>query len=1003
MAYDYEKTKAAYEKLSKEQQKQFVEQNKDNANVQQFAMEYARDMANSSNPKVVQSPYENQGAGNYVYNERTWYYENQTDTSRNTTNQGLAPRPENVKTETPTKQQETVVNTVPEIKQQGQLKPLSQDYYNQTSDEAQNRIRANLNWYRQTNPELFSTYEDFKKNFSYDSRDEVQKQTLDNWYTGYQKSMELSAVPTNELYTQYKDWTVSLSDLETLRISNPTKYAELQETINKWNIISAYDDDKGEDTTWMSIQDMAYNAAMQMFTKWMSGDTSSGASQIFREYEEKMNDPEMLELADNCTEVENEIENIQMDLDSMKKSVEKEYEWTWASRAKINAIVWDRTYELQLQLRTLNSIYNKYTTQYNNRMQQYQNEFNMQLQEYQINQNERQTQMKELGFALDLMNFETNDQKQEREWNYWVKQQEYQNWNINSKDYQTRYKAALTSVQNLLSQYEWIPMERSAEQMAQDVLKAIDGGSDLGAELTKINKLIQQKPEYKYLYNNTYGKWNDISYQTFKLWDQEYIVYNNELMSSDEFNKKYWGKATGATWDAKPYDIVDAKVFSQTPVDYGYETLWTFLADPKNAKNSIWWWCGAFVNKYLKAIWVTNENYYDDNLSTKLNSVNTKVPKEWTIAVFDFGHITKETGQNHGHVWIVTKVYSDWSFDVIESNYNSDKKIWTRQHINPQSSSVKWFFDPSQPPAWSSTQWGNSSFVSWSIDWVPLAYERAVKNLVPAALQNSDAEREALNTVITNSYNWWIDQSQIALTFMGFDIRNEEDKNLALDLVNTVRTLSTDTQEWIVQTISDLMNQGNYTKAIQTVENAVSQQAQAAWNYIPESSVKNTMNRVNSLSNYISTLKDSPVGVVEWNMQEWLWKLSSSKSKEILNRIAAIESTLDIKDADTRARIVPQLSDQPSVFMSKLNNLNENLLSELNSWREIYGLPNLTTDALQNYSNRVSLYRNLQNNTTNTTQNSSDARYMSVMSDYSKNMTSKDVVNIDWYDFPSKF
>jgi hypothetical protein len=36
---------------------------------------------------------------------------------------------------------------------------------------------------------------------------------------------------------------------------------------------------------------------------------------------------------------------------------------------------------------------------------------------------------------------------------------------------------------------------------------------------------------------------------------------------------------------------------------------------------------------------------------------------------------------------------------------------------------------------------------------VPLAYERAVKNLVPAALQNSDAEREALNTIITNSYN----------------------------------------------------------------------------------------------------------------------------------------------------------------------------------------------------------------------------------------------------------
>ena len=47
-------------------------------------------------------------------------------------------------------------------------------------------------------------------------------------------------------------------------------------------------------------------------------------------------------------------------------------------------------------------------------------------------------------------------------------------------------------------------MQRSAEQMAQDILKAIDGGSDLGIELTKINQQIQQKPEYKYLYNQTY-------------------------------------------------------------------------------------------------------------------------------------------------------------------------------------------------------------------------------------------------------------------------------------------------------------------------------------------------------------------------------------------------------------------------------------------------------------------------------------------------------------------
>ena len=619
--------------------------------------------------------------------------------------------------ETPTKQEETTVSTVPEIQQQGELKPLSQEYYNQTSEEAQAKIINNLNWYKQTNPEYFSDYETFKKNFSYDARNEEQKHTLDTWYKWYTKWMELSWVPVQDLYTQWKDWSISDSDLQNLRISNPTKYAELQDTINKWNIIAAYDDDKWVDGTWLSLQDMAYNMAVQTFNKFMNGDSSSEASQYFRDYEAKMNDPEMLALSDQCTEVQEQMENIQSDLDAIKKSVEEEYAGTWATRSKINAIISDRSYELQLQLRTLNSEYNKYATQYNNRMQQYQNEFSMQLQEYQINQQARQQQMQELWFAMDLMNFETNEQKAQREWDYWVKQQEYQNGNINSKDYQTRYKAALSSVQNLLSQYEGIPMQRSAEQMAQDILKAIDNWSDLWAELTKINQQIQQKPEYKYLYNNTYrpaSTWQNI--QSYTIWDTEYVVYNGEMMTAADFNSKYGGKAIWSTWPAKAYNQIDNRAMNPNPMSiawYDWPTLWAFLADAKNKKWNNGWWCGAFVNRYLKSIWVS-EWYYDNDLSTKLNSVNTKIPTEWSIAVFDFGHITKETWENHGHVAIVTKVYDDGSFDVIESNFNSDKKVWIRQHIDPTSNSVKWFFDPSQPPAWMDVGWDltNNTFTN---------------------------------------------------------------------------------------------------------------------------------------------------------------------------------------------------------------------------------------------------------------------------------------------------
>jgi peptidoglycan hydrolase CwlO-like protein len=39
-----------------------------------------------------------------------------------------------------------------------------------------------------------------------------------------------------------------------------------------------------------------------------------------------MNNPDMLGLSDKCTEVQEEMENIQSDLDSIKKQVEAEYE-----------------------------------------------------------------------------------------------------------------------------------------------------------------------------------------------------------------------------------------------------------------------------------------------------------------------------------------------------------------------------------------------------------------------------------------------------------------------------------------------------------------------------------------------------------------------------------------------------------------------------------------------------------------------------------------------------
>jgi hypothetical protein len=574
------------------------------------------------------------------------------------------------------------------------------------------------------------------------------------------------------------------------------------------------------------------------------------------------------------------------------------------------------------------------------------------------------------------MNFETNDQKQEREWNYWVKQQEYQNWNINSKDYQTRYKAALKSVQNLLSQYEWIPMERSAEQMTQDVLKAIDNGSDLWTELTKINKLIQGKPEYKYLYNNTYWKWNDVKYDTFKLWDEEYIVYNNELMSAEEFNKKYWGKADGATWEAKPYDIVDAKVFdTNTMVNKWYPTLWEFLVDPRNQAKKNWGWCGAFVNRYLQLIWV-GKNYYDDNLSTKLNSVNTKVPQVWSIAVFDYWHITSETWQNHGHVAIVTNVNKDWTFDVIESNFNGDKIIWERKNINPQSSTCKWFFDPSQPPAWSSSGWNTLN-------------------------QSKDAFTAAWNNIALNLWS-----------------------------VSATNTFNEQLQNYL--------DKGDYTRAFEYITTQARNKADSDTKQAINSA-ESAISALVSIQHWLDAFYEAwgDTWIFAWTAEQVankIWKTTDPKLKQLATQInVAIQkyrqaiswAAFSEQEAAEYASIFPSTKNDKELNTALIDWTLQTMLQNLTSsyaqilWTSTYtdllqAYQNSTGDIYNYYWNKDTLTKYLENNgylktadnsimLSNIWNNTNDARYMSVMSDYSKNMKSKNVVNIDWYDFPSTF
>ena len=674
MAISYEDWKKSYEWMSTDQQARYANMVKGNATAEEYANRYIQEKQNAGTfgQKTAKSyTNANQPVETPTTRQETPVVNQQPETTTVDVARNETPKVDVITPEKPKK--ETPVTTVSEIKQEWALTPLSKEYYSQTSDEAQTKIINNLNWYRTTNPEYFTDYETFKKNFSYDARNDEQKNTLDVWYKWYSQGLQLSSTPIADLYTQYKNWSISTTDLESLRVANPEKYAELQQQINKGNIIAAYDDDKwGSETMFDQLRNtFLQNMITNLTAAW------SSAWSIFDDYKEKMESPEMTELGDEAAKKQEEIEKVQADIDSMKKQVEAEYEGTWASRAKINAIISDRTYDLQLQLRSLNSEYNRVATQYNNRMNQYQSEFQLQLQEYQINMQERNQKMNELWFAMDLMNYETPQQKQEREWNFWLKQQEYKDWNINSKDPTIQLKAIQNSVDSLLQNYQWIPTIRSSTQIAQDIQTAIKNGSNLGEELTKLNKQMQSKPEYKLMYKATYN-WK----QTLGTinWKSAVITYDAagnyvwyELLSTSPNSINNWNRTS------------QIKSFSDV-WDLSSNSWDNYVANIENAVQlgSWWWQCWAWANDILTGAWA--DKVFWNSLSDKIKVCDNKYGqyqsndfsklKAWDFVVLDtWAKLQDWTAA--GHVWIIKSVdLSNWTIKVFDTNGQAGKECW---------------------------------------------------------------------------------------------------------------------------------------------------------------------------------------------------------------------------------------------------------------------------------------------------------------------------------------
>lgn len=206
--------------------------------------------------------------------------------------------------------------------------------YSDNSEPRLAEIANNLNNAVATNPNSLKTLDSFRTAYSLDQRSEKQVQVMTDWYTWYQKWVKLWLTPVSNIVSGYPK-TITDTDLESLKISNPTKYAEVQTAIENKKALQSFKDELyGISTT----------------ADWLADTTvTETASQMYADYKTKINSEEVTTLSTTINKKKWEADALQKLINDKQKDVEKRFEWTWATKGKIAYIVAKETAELQSQ------------------------------------------------------------------------------------------------------------------------------------------------------------------------------------------------------------------------------------------------------------------------------------------------------------------------------------------------------------------------------------------------------------------------------------------------------------------------------------------------------------------------------------------------------------------------------------------------------------------------------------------------------------------------------
>lgn len=364
-----------------------------------------------------------------------------------------------------------------------EIEPLPISEYQDNSTERQNQIVSNLNQYRTSNPEYMKDFDTFKKTFSYDMRIPEQKQVLDTWYKGYQRWVELDSISSGDIVNRYNK-NITATDLEQLKLQNPVKYKEVKETLDKKTVLDSLKSELyGNDTT---IQEP------------VKVEEPVKQGNFFDEYRKTINSDEVKWYKTELSNKAGEIKQLQLDLATIKKDVEKQYEGTGASRSKINAIIADQQTEINNKLSALGIDYQTTLDKYNS-----------------IVNTAKETM--ELGLKQQQAELAAKDQKMKELWFYYeydpkgMQERATAKYNIDNPDMDSTNPATQKQALNqTLSQYYkdyGMIIGRPQAQVINDILNYAKSKWISVSQALKENFItpLQNKSEYKAMLNKQLG------------------------------------------------------------------------------------------------------------------------------------------------------------------------------------------------------------------------------------------------------------------------------------------------------------------------------------------------------------------------------------------------------------------------------------------------------------------------------------------------------------------